>query len=35
MTGGRLSAYAWLLVPYLLWILYALTLNAGIVTLNP
>ena len=28
-------AAAWLLVPYLLWILYALTLNAGIVTLNP
>jgi translocator protein len=28
-------AAAWLLVPYLLWILYASTLNAGIVTLNP
>jgi tryptophan-rich sensory protein len=28
-------AAAWLLVPYLLWILYASTLNAGIVALNP
>jgi tryptophan-rich sensory protein len=28
-------AAASLLVPYLLWILYALTLNAGIVALNP
>jgi len=28
-------AAGWLLVPYLLWILYASTLNAGIVALNP
>ena len=28
-------AAALLLVPYLLWILYASTLNAGIVALNP
>lgn len=26
---------AWLLVPYLLWVLYASTLNGGIVALNP
>ena len=26
---------AWLLVPYLLWVSYAATLNAGIVALNP
>ncbi len=26
---------AWLLVPYLLWVSYATTLNAGIVALNP
>lgn len=25
---------AWLLVPYLLWLLYAATLNAGIIALN-
>ena len=28
-------AAAWLLVPYLAWITYASTLNAGIVALNP
>jgi len=28
-------AAGWLLMPYLLWILYASTLNAGIVALNP
>lgn len=26
---------AWLLVPYLAWVLYAATVNAGIVALNP
>jgi benzodiazapine receptor len=36
----RLSAQvdrmaAWLLVPYLAWVAYAATLNAGIVVLNP
>ena len=25
---------AWLLAPYLVWVVYAATLNAGIVTLN-
>ena len=26
---------AWLLAPYLAWVLYATTLNAGILALNP
>ena len=26
---------AWLMVPYLLWVSYATTLNAGIIALNP
>ncbi len=26
---------AWLLMPYLVWVCYAVTLNAGIVALNP
>ena len=28
-------AAAWLLVPYLLWVCYAASLNAGIAILNP
>jgi tryptophan-rich sensory protein len=26
---------AWLLVPYLVWILYASSLNVGIIAMNP
>ena len=31
---ATLRLAAWLLVPYLLWVLYAISLNAGIAVLN-
>ena len=40
ITAAILAAWrtqrvaAWLLAPYLVWVVYAATLNAGIVTLN-
>lgn len=34
LAAKRSSLAAWLLAPYLLWILYATALNAGIVRLN-
>lgn len=35
VTGARWSqAAAWLLVPYVLWLLFAATLNAAIISLN-
>lgn len=33
-AGGHSRIASWLLVPYLLWLLYATTLNIGIIVLN-
>ncbi|MEZ5925107.1 MAG: TspO/MBR family protein [Hyphomicrobiaceae bacterium] len=35
LSRRRASLAAWLFVPYLLWVSYALSLNAGIIALNP
>jgi translocator protein len=35
LTAGRVDRFAaWLLLPYLLWVAYATTLNAGILAMN-